>query len=151
MCVTQKRRSLNSLITGWADGPMGRLIPNFLRVVQILLEIVVVVSLRDYWRFPKEVDYSLICVATMHHPEHCQFCIIARFCFGTELHCSCWSAFWMIQWSWFSVGRTFSYISLRVSNLVICGYGLYELMWFLYSYPPRRASAPVHNQTYCEP
>ena len=139
-------RSLNSLITGWTDGRMGRLIPNFLRLVQILLEIVVVVSLRDYRRFPKEVDYSMICVATMHHPEHCQFCIIARFCFGTELHCSCWSAFWMIQW--FSVGRTFS---LRVSNVVICGYSLYELLWFLYSYPPRRASAPVHNQTYCEP
>ena len=66
---------------GRRDGRMGRLIPNFFRVVQILLEIAVVVSLRDYRRFPKEVDYSLICVSTMHHPAHCQFCINCSFSF----------------------------------------------------------------------
>ena len=67
------------------DGPtdawMGRLIPNFFRVFQILLEITVVVSLRNYWRSPREVDYSLIWVSTMHHPEHCQFCINCSFLF----------------------------------------------------------------------
>ena len=66
---------------GRTDGRMGRLIPNFLRVVQILLENAVVVSLREYRRFPKEVDYSLICVSTMHHPGHCQFCINCSFLF----------------------------------------------------------------------
>ena len=95
--VTQKRCSLNSLITGLTDGrtdgQMGRLIQNFFRVVQILLDIAVIVSLRDYCHFPMEVDYSLIYVLTMHHLEHCQFCITARFCFGTELHFSCFSAF----------------------------------------------------------
>ena len=55
------------------------------------------VSLRDFWHFPQEVDYSLICVSTMHHLEHCQFCIIIRFCFGTELHCTS-SAFRIIPW-----------------------------------------------------
>ena len=28
----------------------------------------------------------MICVSTMHHPEHYRFCIIVPFCFGTELH-----------------------------------------------------------------
>ena len=77
MCVTQKCRSFNSLITRWTD----RIIPNFFTVFQILLEIAIAVSLRDYWRFSKEVDYSLICVSTMHHPEHCQFCINCSFLF----------------------------------------------------------------------
>ena len=59
-CVTQHLRSLNSLITARrADGRTGRLIPNFFRVVQILLNIVVKVSLKDYWHLPKKVDYSL--------------------------------------------------------------------------------------------
>ena len=58
-CVTQKRRSLNSLITGLTDGRMGRLKPNFFRVVQILLDIKVKVSLKDYWHLPQEEDYSL--------------------------------------------------------------------------------------------
>ena len=108
---------------------MSRLTQNFFRVVQILLDIAAIVSLRDYWHFPKEVDYSLIYVLTMHHLEHCQFCITARFCFGTELHCSFFSAFWMIQW--FSVRRTFSYIpptsvlvmswSVVVVNINQCG------------------------------
>ena len=68
---------------------MSRLIPNFFTVVQRLLDITVMVSLRDFWHFPKEVDYSLICVLTMHHLEHCPFCIIIHFRFGTELHCLC--------------------------------------------------------------
>ena len=59
MSVTQ-RRSLNSLITGWTDGQtdgrMGRLIPNFFRVVHILLDITVKVFLKGYWHLPKEVD-----------------------------------------------------------------------------------------------
>ena len=48
----------------------------------------------------------MICVSTMHHLEHYQFCIIVRFCFGTELHLYMHaSAFrWIIQW--FSAGRT---------------------------------------------
>ena len=58
-CVTQKRRSLNSLITGLTDGRMGRLKPNFFRVVQTVLDIAVKVSLKYYWHLPKEVDYSL--------------------------------------------------------------------------------------------
>ena len=28
----------------------------------------------------------MICVSSMHHLEHYQFCIIVPFCFGTELH-----------------------------------------------------------------
>ena len=36
MCVTQKRRSFNSLITGWTDGWMSRLIPNVFRVFQFI-------------------------------------------------------------------------------------------------------------------
>ena len=39
------------------------------------------VSLRHFLLFPKEVDYSQICVSTMHHLEHCQSCIIICFCF----------------------------------------------------------------------
>ena len=46
-------------IDGRTDGRMGRLIPNLFRVVQILLDIAVKVSLKDYWHLPKEVDYSL--------------------------------------------------------------------------------------------
>ena len=53
---------------------MGRLIPNFFRVVQRLLNIAVIVS-------SKEIDCSLICVSTMDHLEHCRLCIIVRFCF----------------------------------------------------------------------
>ena len=48
MCVTQKRCSFNSLITGLTDGPMSRLTQNFFRVVQILLDVAAIVSLRDY-------------------------------------------------------------------------------------------------------
>ena len=95
---------------------MGRLILNFFRVVQILLDIAVKESLRDYWHFPKEVDYSLICVLTMHHLEYCQFCITARFCFGTEPHCSCFSAFWMIQWS--------SYIFVHFPPVLVMSWSL---------------------------
>ena len=57
---TQKRRSLNSLITGLTDGRMGRLVSIFFRVVQIVLDIPVKVSLKDYWHLPREVHYSLI-------------------------------------------------------------------------------------------
>ena len=39
---------------------MGRLIPNSFRVVQILLDTAVIVSLRDYGHFPKEVDYCCV-------------------------------------------------------------------------------------------
>ena len=53
---------------------MGRIIAHFFRVVQRLLNIVVIVS-------SKEIDCSLICVSTMHHLEHCRLCIIVRFCF----------------------------------------------------------------------
>ena len=62
---TSQPKLPHNRMDGRTDGRMGRLIPNFFKVVQILLEIAVVVSLRDYWRFPKEVDYSL------HHTEHC--------------------------------------------------------------------------------
>ena len=62
MCVTQQLRSLNSLVMGLTDGRTdgrtGRLIANFFRVVQIVLNIAVKVSLKDYWHLPKEVDYS---------------------------------------------------------------------------------------------
>ena len=70
---------------------MSRLIINFFRVVQRLLDITVtiMVSLRNFWHFPKELNYSLIRVSTMHHLEHCRCCIIIRFRFETELHCSC--------------------------------------------------------------
>ena len=46
-------------INGRTDGRTGRLIPNFFRVIQMLLNIAVKVSLKDYWHLPKEVDYSL--------------------------------------------------------------------------------------------
>ena len=55
MSVTQ-RRSLTGWTDGQTDGRMGRLIPNFFRVVQILLDITIKVSLKDYWHLPKEVD-----------------------------------------------------------------------------------------------
>ena len=68
----------------------------------------------------------------MHHLEHYQFCIIVRFCFGTELHLYMHaSAFRMIPW--FSAGLTNSTDTIfsRVSNVVNCGYSWYELMWYL--------------------
>ena len=108
---------------------MSRLIPNLFRVVQRLLDITVMVSLRDFWYFPKDVDYSLICFSTMHHLEHCRFCIIIRFRFGTELHCSCICILndSVIQrWSY----KFYIYNSPRVSN-VIFGYSYHELMWCL--------------------
>ena len=74
-CVSQKRRSLNSLITGLIDGRtdewMGRLTPNFFRVVQILLDIAVKVSLKKLLSSSKGSRL---------------LADIARFCFGTELN-----------------------------------------------------------------
>ena len=48
----------------------------------------------------------MICVLTMHHLEHYQFCIIVRFCFGTELHLYMHASVfgWIIPW--FSAGST---------------------------------------------
>ena len=79
-------------------------------------------SLRNFWHFPKEVDYLLICVSTMHHLDYCQSCIIICFCFVTELHCTS-SAFAMIPW--FSGGPKKSTYTPpppppRVNNVVIC-------------------------------
>ena len=45
-------------IDGRTYGRTGRLLPNFFRVVQIVLNIAVKVSLKDYWHLAKEVDYS---------------------------------------------------------------------------------------------
>ena len=47
----------------------------------------------------------MICVSTMHHLEHYQFCIIVRFCFGTELHLYMHASALLII-PWFSAGRT---------------------------------------------
>ena len=67
---------------------LTKVIPNPFTVIQTLLNIAVVFKRLLTFSKGIEVDYSLICVSTMHHLEHCQFCIIIRFCFGTELHCA---------------------------------------------------------------
>ena len=100
---------------------MGRLIPNILRVVQILLDITVKVSLKDYWHLPKELDYSLTLLV---------------FVFGQSL-----TLFMLICILNDPVIQRLSYILVHyppppdpiVSNVVICGYSFteYELMWSL--------------------
>ena len=103
----------------------------------------------DRWRFPKQVDYSLICVPTMHHLENYQFCIIVRFCFRTELHLYMHaSAFRMIPW--FSAGLTNSTHTIfsRVSNVVNCGYSWYEMMRCLRQEELLHLS--IHNLTWQE-
>ena len=68
----------------------------------------------------------------MHHLEHYQFCIIVRFCFGTELHLYMHaSAFRMIPWFSARVTNSTHTIFSRVSNVVNCGYSWYELMRYL--------------------
>ena len=42
----------------------------------------------------------------MHHLEHYQFCIIIRFCFGTELHLYVYPCICISNDPWFSAGRT---------------------------------------------
>ena len=60
----------------------------------------------------------MICVSTMHRLEHYQFCIIVRFCFGTELHLYMHaSAFRMIPW--FSAGRTNSTQVIQVCPMLV--------------------------------
>ena len=68
----------------------------------------------------------------MHHLEHYQFCIIVRFCFGTELHLYMHaSAFRMIPWFSARLTNSTHTIFSRVSNVVNCGYSWYELMRYL--------------------
>ena len=72
----------------------------------------------------------------MHHLEHCQFCIIIRFCFGTELHCTC---IWILNDLVIQLCsyKLYKYNQLpRVSNVVICAN----------SYAPRRASGFISPQ-----
>ena len=65
-----------------------------------------------------EVDYSLMCVSTMHHLEHYQFFFIfIIFCFGTELLHVNASEFWMI--SWFSFAHTDSTNTISSPVLVV--------------------------------
>ena len=134
MFVTQQLRSLNSLVTVLTDGRTGRGIPNLFRVVQILLNIAVKVSLKDYWHLSKEVDYSLKLLV---------------FVLGQSV-----TLFLLLCILNHPVIQRWSYIFVhsppppppsphRVSNVVICGYTFN--MSDVVS-PPRRASAFINPQ-----
>ena len=85
----------------------------------------------------------------MHHLEHYQFCIIVRFCFGTELHLYMHaSAFGMIPWFSARLTNSTHTIFSRVSNVVNCGYSWYELMRCLRQEELLHLS--IHNLTWQE-
>ena len=100
---------------------LTKVIPNLFKVVQTLLNISVIVSLRDYWHFLRKLSrlFADMCL-NMHHLEHCQFCIFIRFCFRTELHCICIRILNDLVIQLFSYKLYKCNQFPRVNNVVIC-------------------------------
>ena len=131
---------------------LTKVIPNPFKVVQTLLNIAVIVSLRDYWHFLKELS-RLFADMRLNHasPRALPLCFVYLFVFVLgQSYIVYASEFWMI--SWFSFSRTNSTNAISSPVLIMSWSVLIvNTFWcsvFIHTRQEELRHSSVHNLTW---